>query len=246
MTESEPYYRRDLAWIHHVAFGHHADACAPGILSRLEPVRGGVVLELGCGSGRLTRHLVDAGHRVIATDASEAMLGLAREHAGRAELRRLTLPGDPIPEVDAAVSIGHVLSYLPDRAAVERALAAIAAALREGGVMAVDLCDLAWAEVRRDGESFARVTDEWALFVDYRIPSPDRFVRRITTFRRRDDGSWGRDDEVHDNVLVDTQAIPALLASHGVDAVVVEAFGDESLPSGLVAVVGRKRPARGR
>jgi methylase of polypeptide subunit release factors len=41
--------------------------------------RNGLVLELGCGSGLLTRALVAAGHRLIATDASPAMLEIARE-----------------------------------------------------------------------------------------------------------------------------------------------------------------------
>jgi hypothetical protein len=36
--------------VHHLGFGFHADATAPGILALLEPVRGGFVLELGCGS----------------------------------------------------------------------------------------------------------------------------------------------------------------------------------------------------
>ena len=55
----DPYYRRDLALIHHLGFGFHADACAPGILELLEPVRerSGLVLEVGCGSGLLTRYL---------------------------------------------------------------------------------------------------------------------------------------------------------------------------------------------
>ena len=49
------YYRDDLALVHHLGFGFHADACAPGILALLEPVleREGLVLELGCGSGLL-------------------------------------------------------------------------------------------------------------------------------------------------------------------------------------------------
>ena len=49
----EPYYRRDLALVHHRGFGFHADDCAPGILALLEPVRArdGLVVELGCGSG---------------------------------------------------------------------------------------------------------------------------------------------------------------------------------------------------
>ncbi len=76
--------------------------------------REGLVVELGCGSGLLTRHLLDGGHRVIATDASPAMLDLARDVASDAEeIRRLTLPDDPIPEADAIVSVGHALSTCP-------------------------------------------------------------------------------------------------------------------------------------
>ncbi|MBI1872880.1 MAG: class I SAM-dependent methyltransferase [Acidobacteria bacterium] len=73
------YYRADLARVHYVGFGFHADACAPGILALLAAVRerNGLVVELGCGSGHLTRHLLEGGHRVIATDASPAMLELA-------------------------------------------------------------------------------------------------------------------------------------------------------------------------
>ena len=75
---NEPYYRSDLALVHRRGFGFHADMCAPGILALLEPVRarGGLVLEVGCGSGLLTRYLVDAGHRVLATDASPALAGV--------------------------------------------------------------------------------------------------------------------------------------------------------------------------
>ena len=81
------YYKEDLALVHHLGFGFHADLCAPGILTLLDPIRerDGLVVELGCGSGLLTRHLVDAGLRVIATDASPAMLALAREHVPDAE-----------------------------------------------------------------------------------------------------------------------------------------------------------------
>ncbi len=124
-------YRRDLARIHHLAFGVHADACAPGILALLEPARGGVVLELGCGSGALTRHLVAAGHRVLATDASPAMVELTRSHApGVHGVRALVVPDDPVPQADAVVSVGHVLNYLPDEPAIDRALAAVGTAVR--------------------------------------------------------------------------------------------------------------------
>jgi len=244
LAASEPSYRRDLALVHHLGYSFHADACAPGILALLEPVRdrGGLVLELGCGSGALTRHLIESGHRVVATDASPAMLELAREAVPGAEaIRQLTLPGDPLPECDAIVSVGHVLSYLPDEGSVEDALVAAAAALRPGGVFAIDLCDLRYGEGFPAGESRGRVGDDWAIVARMSVPRPNVFVREITTFVRDEDGSWRRDDERHENVLLDTSRIPALLAQHGLEVRVSTSFGPEVLPDGLVAIIGRRR-----
>lgn len=237
-------YRANLALVHDRGFGAHADACAPGILELLAPVRdrGGLVVELGCGSGALTRHLLDAGHRVLATDASAAMVDLARERCPDAEgLRRLVLPDDPIPEADAVVAVGHVLSYLPDEAALWRALADAADALSPAGVLALDLCDLELGRARADTAPSSRVEEDWAIVVDYSLPSPDRFVRAITTFVRSEDRTFRRDDERHVNVLIDTRTVPDWLAQQGVTAEVRPSFGAEKLPPGLVAVVGHRR-----
>lgn len=241
----EPYYRADLARVHHLGFGFHAEATAPGILALLEPVRrrGGTVLELGCGSGLLTRHLIDAGHSVVATDASEPMLALAAEHVPEADLRRLVLPDDPLPDADAVVSVGHALSYLSDEAAVRSAMEAAGRALRPGGVLALDLCDLEWGRARRDVPVHARTADDWAIITFFSIPAPDRFVRDMTIFTRQADGTWRRDTERHDNVLIDTSRVPSWLAGVGVTAEVRPAFGVETNPQGLVAVVGERPEA---
>jgi SAM-dependent methyltransferase len=229
--------------VHHLGFGFHADACAPGMLALLEPVRGGLVVELGCGSGLLTRHLLEAGHRVVATDASPAMVALARETAPGAEVRPLFLPDELVPACDAVVSVGHVLNYLRDEPAVERALIAAAEALRPGGVLALDLCDLRYGELRRDEPNSSRIEDDWAIVTRFSLPRPNLFVREIAAFLRSEDGTWRRDDERHENVLVDTAAVPALLANHGVESEVRGSFGNERLPDGLVAIVGRKADA---
>jgi SAM-dependent methyltransferase len=239
----EPYYRRDLALVHHLGFGFHAQACAPGILELLAPVRecSGLVVELGCGSGLLTRYLLDAGHSVLATDASPAMLDLAREVTADAQdFRELVLPDDPIPACSAIVGVGHCLNYLPDTDAIDRALVAITEALLPGGVLAIDLCDLEWGQARRDAPNAGWVDDGWALISRFSVPAPDRFVREMTTFVREDDASWRRDDERHDNVLVDTSRVPALLRKHGVEATVASSFGSETLPVGLRAVIGHR------
>jgi SAM-dependent methyltransferase len=229
--------------VHHLGYGFHADACAPGVLALLDPVRKrrGLVLELGCGSGALTRHLVAAGHRVVATDASLSMLELARAAVpGAEDILRLRLPDDPLPECDAVVSVGHVLSYLPTEGALEAALTAVAKALRVGGVLAIDLLGLRYGDGLPFDETRGRVGDDWAVVVKLSRPHERLYVREITTFVRNEDGSWRRDDERHENVLVETARIPAFLARHGLDASVGESFGDEELPPGLLTILGSR------
>jgi SAM-dependent methyltransferase len=219
------YYQHDLALIHARGFGQYADHCAPGLLDHLDPVRGGLILELGCGAGAMTRHLLAAGHRVIATDASAAMVELAR-------------PDDPLPAADAIVSVGHVISYLPDAVAVDRALVAMAGALRPGGVLALDVCDLELGRVRTGELPVGRAGPDWAVIAEFSAPSPDRVTRDITTFVPDGAGAWRRGHERHEYVLVDTSLIPVLLASCGVTATVASAFGTAELPPGLRAVTG--------
>ena len=121
------------------------------------------------------------------------------------------------------------------------ALAAIGSALRPGGVLAIDLCDLEWARERADARPVGWLGDDWALITEFSIPSPDRFVRRMATFIREDDGSWRRGDERHDNVLIETERVPALLARSASRRRCGRRSATEELPAGLRAVVGQRR-----
>jgi hypothetical protein len=173
------------------------------------------------------------------------MLALAQEMVPDVErLDQLVLPDDPIPACDAIVSVGHPFSYLPDEDAIDRAFVAAAGSLRPEGLLAVDICDLEWGELRRDAQNLGRVGDDWAIITEFSVPSPNRFVRQMAAFLRNPDGTWRRDDERHDNVLIDTSRLPKMLAEHQVDADVTMSFGDEVLPAGLYAVIGHKRVVR--
>jgi SAM-dependent methyltransferase len=236
---ADRYFRDDLVLVHERGFSVHADQCAPGVLTLLEPVRGGLVLEIGCGAGALTRHLLQAGHRVLATDASPAMLARARETLGpSAELAPLMLPDDPLPRADAIVSVGHAISYLASDTEIDRALTAMAAALRPSGVLAIDICDLEWATARAGVPNVGRAGPDWAIVTEFSIPAPNKFVRDITTFVPDGRGGWRRGSEHHENTLTDTSRIPELLRPQGVAASVRSCFGQEELPPGLKTVIG--------
>jgi hypothetical protein len=62
----------------------------------------------------------------------------------------------------------------------------------------------------------------------------------MAVFVRDQDGAWRRDDERHDNVLLDTALVPALLADHGVDARIGSSFGSEQPSTGLRTVIGQR------
>ena len=236
----DPYYREALARVHHEGFGFHADACAPGILAHLAPVleRGGLVLEVGCGSGLLTRHLTDAGHRVLATDASPAMIEIARTHAPDAvDHRVLALPDDPLPEADAIVSTGHALSYIDTRERLDAALVACADALRPGGVLALDLEDLSTRDAQMARPPAVWVGEDWAMFMERVSDGPTHFARSMTVFVEEDDGRYRREHERHDNVLVDVAGVVApLLEARGLQVEVGPSFGVETNMEGLMVV----------
>ena len=238
--EHGPYYRRDLALAHHLGYGFHAEACAPGILALLEPVRarGGLVLELGCGSGLLTRELIGAGHRVIATDASPAILGITITSPVRRTSAsspcRMTRCHQPTRWSRSATCSATCPTRTPSppRSRRSRGRCGRAGCLRSTSAT----CPTA----RTAATPRRWAGEDLAIISATALPVPDRFIRQITVFMRNDDSSWRRDDERHDNVLIDTARVPGLLAGEGVEVNVTSAFGTERLPTGLAVLVGRR------
>lgn len=101
---------------------------------------GAPVLDLCCGSGRVTQALVERGFRATGVDASESMLLLARHYAPGgefvlADMRRLALASTYAAVVCTFNSLAHVHSI----ADLHRVFANAHAALVPGGVMVFDL-----------------------------------------------------------------------------------------------------------
>jgi ubiquinone/menaquinone biosynthesis C-methylase UbiE len=103
--------------------------------------RGGTCVEVGCGPGRMTRHLIDRFDRVIALDVSPAMLAQARANAPAAEFRLVSGNGlDGIDDASADALVCYlVLQHLPRRELVVRFLAEFARVLKPAGQAFVQL-----------------------------------------------------------------------------------------------------------
>jgi len=119
---------------------------------------GGPVLELGCGTGRLTMPVARTGARVVGVDRSRPMLAYATTRARRLPVgqRPLLVLGDirKLPFEDESFSVviapyGMLQSLTKERD-LEAALAEAARVLRRGAVLGIDLVpDLAaWDEYR--------------------------------------------------------------------------------------------------
>jgi SAM-dependent methyltransferase len=248
MTDA-PYYRDDLAWVHHAGYAGYVLNAERGVVERLRKhglARGQGVLDVGCGSGLLARALLAQGYAVAGVDASPAMIGLARAQAPAGDFQAIGLPtrrrpgeSGALPAADAIVSTGHVLNYLGSRDDIALALAELAAALRPGGLLAIDLMTERYAEARDIRHPHARIEDDWTIVTRFSRPAPRRFDREITVFRRVD-GLWRRSDEHHRNVTFEAGEALEVLRMNGVDARCDAAFGDETLPEGLVVIAGAR------
>ncbi|HLY65690.1 MAG TPA: class I SAM-dependent methyltransferase, partial [Chloroflexota bacterium] len=103
--------------------------------------RRGRILELGCGSGRVTELLASSGARVMGLDISTEMLALARKRLARhnvwlvmGDLRELPLRG----RFNVIVAPDDPFSHLTSGSERQQALCALASQLEPNGRLIVD------------------------------------------------------------------------------------------------------------
>jgi SAM-dependent methyltransferase len=110
--------------------------------------QGGRVLELGCGTGRLSLPLIRAGADLVGVDRSEPMLARARRKASRGGLRHSarfvrtdirSLPFTRRPGFSLVMAPYGMLQSLTSERDLTQTLESVAGVLRRDGVFGIDL-----------------------------------------------------------------------------------------------------------
>lgn len=127
-----------------------AEDCEPALLPALERIatlRGADVLEVGVGTGRITRLVAPLARSIVGVEPSSAMLAVARRHLKGAKNVSLQLADAhalPVAEESADVALagwvfGHFRYWMPAdwKTQIARALAQMQRALRSNGALVV-------------------------------------------------------------------------------------------------------------
>ena len=96
-------------------------------------------LDLGCGSGNISRHLLDLGLKVLAADVSQGFLDLVERRFSGKPIRTVRLNGRDLSNVPTSscnvIAVYSVLHHIPDYLAAIKEMARVCA---KGGVIFID------------------------------------------------------------------------------------------------------------
>jgi SAM-dependent methyltransferase len=159
----------------------------------------GPVLELGCGTGRLTIPLARAGVEITGLDSSPSMLATARRKAEAAGVRVRWRQGDMArlegDERYALVVLScNSLAHMTDAASLSACLAGVRRSLAPGGLFAFDVVNPDRRQLERPPAArFRRGHSGEGLRVrETAIYDPETQVRALTWEVRDDDGPTRR------------------------------------------------------
>lgn len=184
-----------LAWFYEKYWGDFHASIFPAIqelaLKRLKP--GAALLDLCCGTGHLSRLLVDRGWKVTGTDLSVEMLKVAASAVPEAiffasDARALASKGP----FDAIISTFDSMNHLLDPAELTQAFRCVLEALSKGGIFLFDML-LEEAYVEDWSQTGFTIEPDNAFLLRGGYDSKTREARaEITMFRLQD--KWTRSD----------------------------------------------------
>ncbi len=207
-------------------FGKHPDykGYANAVLTKYQEIgakESNLILDLACGTGRLTLELLKKGADVIGTDLSAEMLMIARERCADKgffplllgqDMRELDLYGT----VDVAVSATNSLNYLPSEGDLKKVFALVHNFLTPNGLFFFDINSLYKFE-HLYGENVYTFESEngFCVWQNHYLKSKKRADFLLTIFKKEKDGRYTRLEEEQSQYYYSNRTVKRLLKETG-------------------------------
>ncbi|MDE6905709.1 MAG: class I SAM-dependent methyltransferase [Lachnospiraceae bacterium] len=195
-------------------------------------IRDGLILDLGCGTGKMTRFLAKAGYDMIGLDVSQEMLGIAAEKESEGkpilylnqDMREFELYGT----VRAVVSVCDALNYLTEQEDLLRVFRLVNNYLDPGGIFIFDMNTIYKYEVVLGENTICENREECSFIWENYYDAESRINEYdMTFFVRGQDGRYEKFQETHYQKGYDLKEIRALLEMAGLEF--VACLGEDSL-----------------
>ena len=180
----------------------------------------GIVCELGCGTGQITRRLAKAGYDMIGVDLSPEMLAVANRSEEvfpspilylQQDIRGFELYGT----VRAVVSVCDTLNYLQGEEDLGTVFSLVNNYLDPGGIFIFDFnLPPFYASIgdRTIAEDRGEASFIWENTYD---PSSGRNEYAMTFYAQEEDGRYRRFEEEHEQWTCPAEEIERILAESG-------------------------------
>lgn len=216
----------DFASVYDILMGHIPyDEWADYIENILKQhgIDRGLVLELGCGTGSMTRRMAARGYDMIGIDMSEDMLSLARQRSEGKEdgilylcqdMREFELYGT----VAALFCVCDTINYMLSTEDLSKVLRLVANYLDPGGLFIFDM-DTVYLYEEVLGDNTSIMDHELGDFIWENSFYPDEMINEVnlTLFLKQENSLYRKHEETHVRRAYDLNTVKRLLDEAGLD-----------------------------
>ena len=198
------------------------------------------VLDLGCGTGKMSRRLAREGYQVTAVDNSMDMLEIA---ASEEEDHILYVLQDMVSlelpqQVDAAVSICDCMNYILEEDDLKEAFRRVKRFLKEDGVFIFDMNSHYKYKEILACNTFAEDREDASFIWDNFYDEEDRINEyQLSLFIQNEEGTYNKYEELHLQKAYEEGEITRLLHEAGFSTIRVldaETMGGRLLTAGAM------------